>query len=146
LPGVMTLFPGLVVRNGPNHQFSFVHSFQPAKPGRDFAKLPGWSPQQDDLQTQIVGQVRMDHRNDEIMVIVLEFHKLVAELTAMMIIHQRQSPRDIVCIFDPCTPRQRVVDELANRFASGGKTLFATISLKPLQQVPFQRDRKANNL
>ena len=134
------------MRNGPDHQFSFVHSFQPAKSGRDFAKLPGWSPQQDDLQTQIVGQVGMDHRNDEIMVIVLEFHKLVAELTAMMIIHQRQSPRDIVCIFDPCTPRQRVVDELANRLAAGGKTLFAAVSLKPLQKVSLQRNGKADDL
>ncbi len=123
-----------------------MDALESAKPCRNFTKLSGWSPQQDDLQAQIMCQVRMDHRNDEVMMIVLEFHELVAKLTAMVIIDQRQSARHVLCIFDPCPSRQRVVDELADCFTSGGKTLFTTISLKPFQKILFQRNGKAHNL
>lgn len=134
------------MRNSPDDKFSFVNAFQSAEPGRNFAELPRWSPQQDDLQAQVMRQVRVHHRDNQIMMVVLELHELVAELTPMMIIHQRQCPHDIFRIFDPCPSGQRVVDELANRLAAGGKTLFAAVSLKPLQKVSLQRNGKADDL
>jgi len=64
--------------------------------------------------------------------IVLKFHQLVAELRPVMVIDQRQRPRDVFRIFNPGPSRKEVVDQLADGLAPSREPLFPAKTLKLL--------------
>ena len=75
-----------------HNQFALVDSFQALQAGRDLLQLAGRTPQDNHLHANVVGQVGVHGGDDEVRVVVLQFHELVTKLRAMMVVDQREAP------------------------------------------------------
>ena len=117
----------------------------PRKLRGDLPELGRWAAQHDHFQAQIVRQVGVQRGDDQFVVVVLQLHQVVAELRAVMVVDQRQRAGGVLRLARPSLLGKRVAEQLANGLAAGGELLLAAVAIELLQQVVFQRNRKADD-
>ena len=83
--------------------------------------------------------------NDQLMVVMLQLHEAMAELRVVVIVDKRERACGIFRLAYPSVFGERVTEQLANGLATGGKLLLATITIKLIQQIVFQRNGEADN-
>ncbi len=134
----------LPLRTG-HDQFALENALQSPQLGGDRLQPVRWSAQDDHLQAQVVGQMGVQRRNHQVMVLVLHGHQAFAELGAMMVVDQGQRARRIARLAGPRLTRERIAQQLPDRLAAGGKLPLLAVAIEGVEQVVFQRDGEAGD-
>ena len=82
---------------------------------------------------------------DQFIVLMLQLQEALAELRVVVIVDKRECAGGIFRVAYPSVFGERVAEQLANGLATGGKLLLATITIKLIQQIVFQRNGEADN-
>lgn len=126
-------------------QFAFEDTLEAAKLGGDVPQAFGRAPKDDYLEAEIVLQVGVQHRNDQVRVVVLQVHQLVTKLRPMVIVDQGECAGHLVRARFPSLMRQLVANELANRLAPRGKLLLLAIAVELIQEIILDGYREPYN-
>ncbi len=128
-----------------HHQFTLIDSLQPPQLGSHFLEACRRTAQHDHLQAEVVRKVDVQRGYDQFIVLMLQLQEALAELRVVVIVDKRERAGGIFRLAYPSVFGERVAEQLANGLATGGKLLLATITIKLIQQIVFQRNGEADN-
>ena len=131
---------GLKLSSVGHHQFTFVDSLQAPQLRSHLLEVCRRTAQHDHLQAEVMRKVNVQRGYDQFIVLMLQLQEALAELRVMVIVDKRECTGGIFRLAYPSLFRERVAEQLANGLATGGELLLATVTIKLIQQIIFQRN------
>lgn len=101
---------------------------------------------QDHLRTEIVVQMYMRGNKDGVIVIVLEFDELFAELADMVIVHQGDRAEGFLLTTLPFVGDQDISDHIAHKFRAIRVALLVHEPFDALQERLRQRQAESHEI